>query len=845
MLENGPSSTYAEFFDIDWEPPKEALRNKVLLPILGDQYGLVLERGELRVVPCNGLFCVAYYDKRLPLDPRSLAPLLRAIAAESGLPEASEEMQELESIISALGHLPSRTETAPELRRERARDKEVVRRRFSVLIEREAAFGPAVERALAALNGTPGVASSFDALDALLDAQSYRLASWRVATEEVNYRRFFDLNELAALRMEAPQVFEVTHRRLFELVDEGKVNALRLDHTDGLYDPRAYFDALQRRFAGRNDPAVPRSPDDLARPMPILVEKILHAGEAVPAAWAVDGTTGYEFGVAVRGLFVDPEGEAPLTRAYQDFTGDRLSFDEHVYASKCDVLHYSLASEVNMLARQLERIATRNRQHRDFTLISLTQALTETIAAFDVYRTYGREGERLADDDERRVREAIARASDRSSGLNPSIFAFLEELLLLRDARCDEDERRARARFALRFQQLTGPVTAKAVEDTAFYRYSRLLCLNEVGADPARFGESIASFHRQNAERARTWPLSMITTATHDSKRGGDAAARIAVLTEMPGEYAEAVRDFSRITAGARRHVKGRPAPSRSLEYAFYQAVLGAWPYGWDGVRDLDAFAQRMTAYAFKSAREAKRETSWVNPREAYEEGVRAFVERSLHDPEFMGRMRAVCETIAVPGAVNGLAIALLRLCSPGVPDTYQGAELWNQSLVDPDNRRPVDWDAAARMWARTREGLADRRALCRALLDTYADGRVKQYVTATALHARRDHRALFLRGDYAALPAGERVVAFARRHEGEEIVCAVPRLLHASADDRRRFPLGAVWGEARVPVRSSGTYRNLLTGASIEARGEVRARELFADFPAALLYKGGGEDIR
>jgi isoamylase len=839
VLENGPSSTYAEFFDIDWEPPKETLRGKVLLPILGDQYGLVLERGELRVVRDEGgLFSIGYYEHRFPLDPHSLAPLLRSIATESGLPAESEPVQELESIVSALGHLPSRSETSPELRRERARDKEVVRRRFADLVTKEAALGPAIERSLAALNGTVGVASSFDALDAMLDAQSYRLASWRVAAEEINYRRFFDLNDLAALRMESAQVFEESHRLLFKMIDEGQVNALRLDHTDGLYDPRGYFEALQRRFAPVQNPAEPRSPDDLARPLPILVEKILEPGEALPAAWLVDGTTGYEFGVAARGLFVDPKAEESITKIYQDFTGDRTAFEDHVYASKYDVLRYSLASEVNMLARQLERIAGKSRLHRDFTLISLTQALTETIAAFRVYRTYARERGALDEEDEHRIREAVARANDRSPGLSPSLFAFLEDLLLLRDTGGSDEDRQARTRFALRFQQLTGPVMAKSVEDTAFYRYPRLLSLNEVGGDPARFGESIESFHRQNFERSRSWPLSMIATSTHDAKRGTDAASRISVLSEMPEEFARALRELSALAEGVRVRLKGRLAPSRSLEYEFYQAVVGAWPFDWDGKADRPAFIGRMKEFMLKAVREAKRESSWTNPRLTYEDALLRFVEAALSNDAFMDRMKALCDEVATAGTTNALATCLLRLCSPGVPDTYQGGELWNQALVDPDNRRPVDWEKAALLLAKTEAGLSDRRALCRSLLETFVDGRIKQYVTLVALRLRAAQRDLFLRGDYEGLRASHDVVAFSRGWHEARILCAVPRLSRARVGDSGRFPLGKVWGSTVVRAGHPGRYENVLSGAVLDVGEEVRAAELFAEFPVALLVR-------
>jgi (1->4)-alpha-D-glucan 1-alpha-D-glucosylmutase len=835
VLENGLGATHADFFDIDWEPQKEALRGKVLLPILGDPYGRVLERGELRVVWEGGLFRVAYFEKRLPLDPASLVPLLQAVEAESNAAADSMTALELESIVSAFRHLPSRADVAPERRRARAREKEVEQRRFMALVERDPTLSGAVERALATLNGKPGVSTSFDALDALLDAQSYRLASWRVASEEINYRRFFDVNDMAALHMETPKVLEETHTRLFELIERGTIQGLRVDHVDGLYDPRAYFEAVQRRFLARATGA--HSPDDLVRPLAIIAEKILEPGETLPAAWPVDGTTGYEFGVAARGLFVDAHAEPAMTRLYQDLTGDRLTFEDHVYDSKHDVLWHSLASEVNMLARQLERIASRSRLHRDFTLGSLTNALVETIAAFDVYRTYARPQTRLDDEDEREIEGAIARASDRSPETSPAVFAFLEDILLLRDGRFDEQDQKVRERFAMRFQQLTGPVMAKAVEDTAFYRYTRLLCLNEVGGDPARFGETVAAFHAQNAERARSWPLSMTNTSTHDSKRGEDAAARIAALSEIPDAFAAALRELGELAAPCRSRVSGRVAPSRTVEYAFYQAVVGAWPLGWDGEKDAAAFVERVTAYMRKHVREAKRESSWTHPKEAYEAAVQRFVETALTRPAFVRRMRALCDTIAIAGATNGLATCLLRLCSPGVPDTYQGAELWNQALVDPDNRRAVDFETASKLLSRTREELGDRGALCTRLLEEVASGRVKQYVTHATLAFRREQPRLFLRGDYAALvTSADDVVAFTRAHEDARLVCVVPRLWRGRVKDAGRFPLGDVWGDVRVLGVPAGRYTEVLTGRTFDVTGDVRAAELFASLPVALL---------
>jgi glycogen operon protein len=837
VLENGPSSVCAEFFDIDWVPPKEALHDRVLLPILGDQYGEVLERGELRVVWEQGTPRLAYYDKRLPLGPKSLIFLIEPALAQIDLPEGDPHRQELESILSSLRHLPDRHSVTVELRKERAREKEVIKRRLGAVVDVSPEIRKSMEAVVEQLNGTPGVSTSFDKLDEILQAQSYRLASWRVAAEEINYRRFFDVNDFAAIRMESPVIFEQAHALIFRLLDERRINALRLDHTDGLYDPYAYFENVQRRFhlAGTNGSA---SPDDLARPLPVLVEKILEPGEQLPESWPIDGTTGYEFGTAVRGLWVDARAVATFTNIYQQFTGDRRSFADHVYESKGVILRYSLVSEVNILARTLERIASSSRKWSDFTLISLTRALTETITAFPIYRTYFRETEKQSDHDERCVRTAIEAARRKNPSISGSVFAFLEELLLLR-TEGPEDKRREHVRFALRFQQITGPVMAKAVEDTAFYRYTRLVSLNEVGGMPSKFGTTIEEFHRQNAERTRSWPLSMITTSTHDTKRGEDTAARISVLSEMPHDWRRAVLRWSEI-ARIRNSQDGEPIPSRTHEYLLFQTLVGAWPYGWDGQEARADFVTRLTTFLVKAAREGKERTSWTNPNVSYEQALTKFVEQLFANEAFIKDARQFCETVAPYGAANGLAQCLLRSCSPGIPDTYQGSELWNQSLVDPDNRRSVDFDRRRADLLDIKERSVDRRALARDLLGHFSDGRIKLYVLHTALQARRRHRELFLRGDYEGLASGDHLVAFTRSLRSERIICCTARLSYVRTQGTAPWLVGPLWGNERLRVPYGGKYKNLLTGATISVAKDVALADVFADVPIALLLREG-----
>jgi len=838
VLENGPSSASAEIFDIDWDSAKTEMPSTILLPVLGSQYGDVLERGELRIVEDGGRFFVTYGEQRFPLAPRSLLLIVDAMVARTGLPEDDQAQQELESIRSAIAHLPLRLDSDPQRRRERAREKEVCKRRLGRLLASSPPVRQALDAALAELNGTPG-SSTFDALDHLLSQQSYRLASWRVAAEEINYRRFFDVNCMAAIRMESPEVFERAHALLFRLMDEKRIQGLELDHTDGLYDPLAYFEAVQRRFRRPAGEAV-QNPDDAARPVPLLVEKILEPGERLPSEWPVDGTTGYEFAAAVFGLWVDPAAEETLATLRRRFMSDTRTYEQHIYQCKRRILAEALNAEVNMLARKLERISGRNRRWRDFTLIDLTNALIETLAAFPVYRTYVRDGARPSEDDVLRVKGAIREAQRRSQSIDPSVFAFLQDMLLLRDggAAVSPELARARACFAMRFQQLTGPVMAKAVQDTAFYRYNRLLALNEIGSSPTSFGTSIESFHAQNQERLRAWPLSMTTTSTHDSKRGEDAAARIAVLSEMPSDWLRAVTRWSRTAEPYRVLIDGMYAPSRRVEYTLFQALVGAWPCDFGETTDRKAFSARVAAFIDKAIKEEKEETSWICPNPGYEAATRKFVESLLLDKDFVEDCAAFCGRLATYGAANGLAQTLLRICSPGIPDTYQGAELWNQSFVDPDNRRPVDF---ARRQALLAEicGEKDLLALSQRLLVHWTDGGIKLYVLRAALRLRASHRDLFIRGEYEPIIVDEHVVAFMRSGRGERALVVTPRLSFRLTRGEVPWPLGAVWQDRQLPV-PSGTYRDVLTGQLHVSHGALALSALLAHLPVSLLLFEG-----
>jgi (1->4)-alpha-D-glucan 1-alpha-D-glucosylmutase len=886
VLENGPSSPYAEFFDIDWDPVKRQLANKVLLPILGEQYGHILENQELRLEYADGAFRLRYYETALPIAPRSATQILahRLEALTTILGETDPSLQEYQSIITALTNLPSRTETAPDRVRERMREKEVIRRRLARLLDSCGAIRASIEETVRIFNGKRGDPRSFDLLDRLLDDQAYRLAYWRVAAEEINYRRFFDINELAAIRMENPAVFRETHRLILRLLEEGKVTGLRLDHPDGLFDPPRYFFALQReRFAQMvrtrllpgaagvwpdRETAVTREMERFTttcqadpgqpgcRPLYLLAEKILAKGERLPAQWAIHGTTGYEFLGLVNGLFVDSTNEKAMTAAYTAFTGQRTAFPDLVYESKQLILRVSMSSELNVLGHALDRLSERNRYSRDFTLNSLTHALREVIACFPVYRTYidGR-GPEVTLQDRACVEVAVAFAKRRNPATNVSVFDFVRDVLLLRyPENLDERYRLDQLAFVQKFQQLTAPVTAKGVEDTAFYRYNRLVSLNEVGGEPDRFGLPLEEFHRQCVTRQEKWPNGLSATSTHDTKRSEDVRARVHVLSEIPREWRAAVGRWHRWNRRHAAEVDGHPAPDRSDEYLLYQTLIGAWPLTPPGPDEMAAFATRIQDYMLKAAKEAKLNTSWINPNEAYDDALRTFVARILTPSpsnRFLEDFTAFHPFVARLGMVNSLAQTLIKLTAPGVPDFYQGTELWDFSLVDPDNRRPVDFAVRVALLAGVRERIAagDFAGLARELTEQWADGRLKLYTIHRALTFRRAVPDLFRTGEYVPLPAtgehADRLCAFARRRATSAALTVVPRLVAGLTDNGARLPLGReVWGDTRVLLPDGvprGSYVNRFTGmvvTPVESGGgmALHVGDLLAEFPVALL---------
>jgi (1->4)-alpha-D-glucan 1-alpha-D-glucosylmutase len=855
VLENGPSSLYAPCFDIDWRPVKVELANKVLVPTLGDQFGEVLERGELRLERDGGAFHVAYYDHHFPVAPRSVPKILNLRLAElrQALGPEDLDLAELLSIVTALEKLPPRHIVEPENVVERAREKEVAKRRLAALFERNAALREHIDENVRIYNGTVGEPRSFDALEQLLEGLAYRLADWRVAGEEINYRRFFDINALAAIRMEDEEVFARTHKTLLAMLTDGRAHALRIDHPDGLYQPTRYFEKLQQAYvrafvlalpeaAGADpaeiDAAVRRAFDEKRAgcPLVVVVEKILGPGEIMPESWCVGGTTGYEFLAAAGGLHVAREAERAFNALYARFTGERVHFEEMVAPCKRLIMSTSMASEINMLSHRLNRLSEEDRKTRDFTLNSLAEALTHVIAELPIYRTYI-EGATAADvepRDRRYVEETIAAAMRRAPSMNASIFEFLRDILLLRlPETMTPRQRQAFVEFVRKVQQVTGPVTAKSVEDTAFYRYNRLLALNEVGGEPERFGTSVEDFHALNQHRLARWPVSLNSTSTHDTKRSEDVRLTIAALSEVPGEWIEKLRRFARLNRQHKTIVDGEAAPDRNEEMLFYQSLIGALP---DGGVD-DAFIARMQLYMEKATREAKVHTAWTNPHAAYDEAIRKFVDATLRARTFLDELAPFQRRLARAARVASLAVTACKIAAPGVPDVYQGCELTDLSLVDPDNRRPVDFarrrallDELARQAG---DPEARRRAAREAATGGLDAGVAKLMLLRAGLRLRRDARALFLRGAYLPLEARGRdaahVVAFARRHEGRLVVCVTPRLLLSKAEG---------WeGEVLLP-EAPPRLSCVVSGVEVTARdgGALALADCFAGFPVALL---------
>jgi len=775
VLENGRSSRYAPYFDIDWQPHEEKLRNKLLVPILGDHYGRVLNRGEIEIKRRGSEVFIQYLDHELPASPRSLPPILGSAAARTG-------SDHLAFLADSLSRLPSPTSTDRASVTARHRDKEAVRVLLERLFNETPFIAEAVDSALSEVSEDP------NRLDDFLEQQSYRLAFWRTAEQELAYRRFFDVNTLVGLRMENPQVFADTHALILKWLREGVLDGIRIDHPDGLRDPRRYFERLREE----------------APEVWIVGEKILEPGERFRDEWPIDGTTGYDYLNEAGGLFVDTANEQEFTGIYAEFTGQPTDYAAICRDQKHRVLRELFGSDVNRLTTLFSDICECHRERRDYTRVDASRAIRELAACFPVYRTYVvPERNELSDDDMRYIGEATEDAKRNRPEVDGDLFDFLRDILLLRVRGALESE------FIMRFQQFTSPVMAKGVEDTVFYSYTRLLSLNEVGGNAGRFGISPRAFHDFCLNTQKSHPRTMLASSTHDTKRSEDVRARISLLSEIPDRWRKAITQW----AGRNERHKNNGFPDRNTEYFLYQTMIGAWPIGTD----------RLLPYIEKACREAKQQTSWLSPNEQFESATRQFIQALYADDGFLQSFESFVQPLIEPGRVNSLSQVLLKLTAPGIPDTYQGSELWDLSLVDPDNRRPVDYDLRRRLlselphltveeaWRRMDEGLP------------------KLWTMHHALCARRQHAAAFRdEGVYTPLEAeGAKAAHLVAYMRGEKIVAMAPRLVMKLAGD---------WKDTLIDV-PGGTWRNRFSGAVFQG-GKIRVAEVLSQFPVALLTK-------
>jgi (1->4)-alpha-D-glucan 1-alpha-D-glucosylmutase len=832
VLENGPSSRFAPFFDIDWDPLKEALHNKVLLPILGDQYGKVLESGEFHLRFEEGAFLLNYYDWVFPLNPRTYHFILR-IALQKLSQYSDEDMYlDLESILTALEYLPPRTDTDEEKVRERAREKEVVKRRILRLCRECPQVEDAIELAIRQLEGQVGDARSFDKLDELLDAQAYRLSYWKVAAEEINYRRFFDVNDLAAIRVENPIVFDTIHKLLFELLATRSVTGLRIDHVDGLQDPKQYLTALQQRYAQLVD-------GDSAEPglsLYLIVEKILEQNEKLRSDWPVHGTTGYEFTSEVTQLLVDSNHSEDFSKIYRDFIERHVHFDSLIYEKKKLVMDVSLASDIESLGHMLSEVSERDRLHRDFTLDSLSTVVRELIACFPVYRTYISADEGVSEADRQVILRAVRAAKRRNAAIDTSIFDFLRDILLQEKFDYfDNETRRLQMEFVLKFQQCTGPIMAKGLEDTAFYIFNRLSALNEVGGNPQQFGITLEHFHQKNRMRLTEKPRGLLTSTTHDTKRSEDTRARIAALSEMPDDWQNWIHEWRALNAVWRTNIEGDIAPSANEEYLIYQTLLGTWPLFAEEVNN--EYVGRIERYMLKAIKEAKVNSSWIQPNEDWEQAASRFVTGILRaDHGFRPKLEPAAARIAWHGMLNSLSQAILKFTVPGIPDIYQGTELWDFSLVDPDNRRPVDFKVRKQMLQEVQHEKAD------ILFKSWQDGRIKLLITSRLLHLRRAAPALFETGSYSSYYAtGEHAdccVAFSRELYSQMVLVIVPRFTTQLSTPGSSFD----WKDTELLVdKTLPAMVDQLTGRTLKPGLDSIPLKSFAAFPFAVFHDLAG----
>ncbi len=840
LLENGPQSAYAAFFDVDWNSYAPGMQGRILLPILGRPFGEALESGELKLAYGEGRFFIQYFDSLFPLSPRSYYAVLnqRVEILKQSLGEENPTYHEYSGILASTLDL-ARGDRRAETGSERRMRFESARERLRALFNTSAEVARQIEENVAEINGRQGDPASFGQLQRVLAEQNYKLAFWQNLNETINYRRFFTIADLVGVRVEDPIVFEATHGYILRLVARNPSVGLRIDHIDGLRDPFAYLNRLQERV--KADETKSDSPSY------VIVEKILALHEDLPPDWPVSGTTGYDYTNQANGVFVSPDGAREIEQIYANFIGRRQDFADVLYQKKKLVMNTLLGVEMRTLGRYLSEIAALDRYARELDRGRLMEALIEVTACMNVYRTYTRNMDLRAEEIQY-IEEAVAAARLRASTLSPGYFNFVREvLLLLNPPHVLPDQRESRLAFVMRWQQFTGPIVAKGFEDTALYVYHPLLSVNEVGGNP-RPSEGLVreAFYNFLESRQQKWPGTLNATSTHDTKRSEDVRARLNVLSEIPREWEAHLQRWSGLNAKHRVNIAGQLTPDNNEEYFFYQTLLGVWPLAEGGFGEL---LPRVQEHLIKATREAMVHTRWTRPNQPHEDALQTFAARvlSADNLEFLGDFREFQEKIAYHGMVNGLAQVLLKIAAPGVADFYQGSELWDLRLVDPDNRGQVDFAerASALKGITNADSMSPETAL-RDLVTHWQDGRIKLYLMWKCLNFRRAHSDLFLKGEFVPLPCAgchsANVVAFVRKVGTESVLVAVPRWASQLRGNNQRPD----WCDTRleIPAGMANEWKSILdfrTVATASRNGKacLMMDEVLRDFPVAFLHAG------
>jgi len=824
VLENGPDSEYFDFFDIEWNHAYESFRGRILAPLLGSYYGECLENGEIKLNYDETGLSIDYFGLRLPIRIESYARFLTHHLGQLGreLGRRHPDFIKLLGVLYLIKNLPSEFKG-----RERYDQLAFVKGLLWELYTENEAVKEFFAQNIQLFNGEKGKPESFNLLDSILSEQFYRLSFWKVGAEEINYRRFFTVNELISVKVEEMKVLGKSHSLIERFVKEGKFTGLRIDHIDGLYNPNDYLEKLREKVGDTY----------------ITAEKILElVGEDLPHHWSIQGTSGYDYLNYVNGLFCCRDSQQEFQDIYSAFTGSNKPYQELVAEKKHLIIDKNLLGDVDNLAQKLKNISGQTREGSDFTANGLKRALTAVLALFPVYRTYTSSPD-VRPEDSAYIKETIEKAKGNVPLLVKEL-GYLEKLLLRQDeGYLTEEQKAERHHFVMKFQQLTCPLMAKGVEDTLFYNYNRLISLNEVGGNPGSFGVTPVEFHEFNQRRSTHWLHSMNTTATHDTKRGEDVRARINVLSEIPSEWEENVWTWSEMNYAKKTVINGKPVPDTNDEYFLYQTLIGAFPF-FDN--EFPFFVERVKNYVIKAVREAKVHTAWLRPDSAYEEGYLTFVARLLTAPEsnqFLEKLRPFQKKIAEYGIFNSLSQILLKNTSPGVPDLYQGNELWDLSLVDPDNRRPVEYQKRIDYLKQIKNGInADISQLIKELFSTKEDGRIKMLLTYQLLQARKEHLQLFQEGDYKQLTVqgkfSDRIVAFARIHQDKVAISIATRLL-TKVIQPGELPLGKdVWSDTNIelPEGMPTAWKDAISLQGVKGDRTLYIGEALQHFPVALL---------